>query len=101
MEVRELATQLEQPAITTLDAEALPQLLEAAEVIREMDTCLTGWIRVLRFENQFAVQGQTPDGEVLVRRLDSREAAEHFVEQRLRDYERMWDGYGCTIDYHT
>jgi hypothetical protein len=92
--------ELVQRAIVTLDAEALPQLLEAAEVIREVDTCLTGWIRILRFENQFAVQERTPEGEVLVRRLDSREAAELFVERRLRDYERMWDGCGCSIDYH-
>jgi hypothetical protein len=93
--------QFEEQAIVTLDAEALPQLLEAAEVVREVDTCLTGWIRILRIENQFAVQEQTPEGEVLVRRLDSRGTAEHFVEQRLRDYERMWDGCGCTIDYRT
>ena len=23
-----------------------------------------------------------------------------FVEDRLTDYERMWDGCGCKIDYH-
>ncbi len=100
MEVRELVAQFEERAIIALDGEALPVLLEAADVIRADDTCVAGWIRILRINDHFAVQEQTPDGEILVRRLISREAAERFVEDRLNDYERMWDGCGCKIDYH-
>lgn len=100
MEVRELVVEIEQQAIIAFDGEALPELLEAAEVIRADDTCVAGWIRILRIGGHFAVQEQTPDGEILVRRLISREAAERFVEDRLNDYERMWDGCGCKIDYH-
>jgi len=100
MEVGELIAQIGDIAIVALDGEALPELLEAAEVIRADDTCIAGWIRILRINDHFAVQEQTPDGELLVRRLVSREAAERFIEDRLNDYERMWDGCGCTIDYH-
>ena len=100
MEVRELVAEIGKQAIIALDGEALPELLEAADVIRADDTCVAGWIRILRIEGHFAVQEQTPDGEILVRRLISREAAERFVEDRLNDYERMWDGCGCKIDYH-
>ena len=100
MEIRELVAQLEERAIFALDREALPVLLEATEVIRADDTCVAGWIRILRINDHFAVQEQTPDGEILLRRLISREAAERFVEDRLNDYERMWDGCGCKIDYH-
>jgi len=100
MEVGELIAQIGDIAIVALDGEALPELLEAAEVIRADDTCVAGWIRILCINDHFAVQEQTPDGELLVRRLVSPEAAERFVEDRLIDYERMWDGCGCTIDYH-
>jgi len=100
MEVGELIAQIGDIAIVALDGEALSELLEAAEVIRADDTCIAGWIRILRINDHFAVQEQTPDGELLVRRLISREAAERFIEDRLNDYERMWDGCGCTIDYH-
>ena len=99
MEVGELIAQIGDIAIVALDGEALSELLEAAEVIRADDTCIAGWIRILRINDHFAVQEQTPDGELLVRRLISREAAERFIEDRLNDYERMWDGCGCTIDY--
>ena len=99
MEVRELIAHIEDIAIVALDADALPELLESADVVREDDTCVAGWIRILGISDHFVVQEQTPDGDILVRRLVSREAAEHFVEDRLNDYERMWDGCGCTIDY--
>ena len=97
---RGFETLLAQQSIVALDPEVLPELLEEAEVIREVDTCLSGWIRVLRFGRQVAVQEQTPEGEILLRRLNSRESAEQFVARRLRGYERMWDGCGCKIDYH-
>ena len=100
MEVQNLAAQLEKRAIIALDGEELPKLLEEAEVIRADDTCVAGWIRILLLNDQFAVQEQTPGGVVIVRRLISREAAERFVEDRLCDYERMWDGCGCKIDYN-
>ena len=33
--------------------------------------------------------------------MEVRETAERFVEDRLSDYERMWDGCGCKIEYHS
>jgi len=79
---------------------AITAVLDAAEVIRADDTCIAGWIRILRINDHFAIQVQTPDGEILVRRLISPEAAERFVQDRLSDCERRWDGCGCKIDYH-
>lgn len=95
-----MIAQFEDAAIVALDAEELPQLLELADVIREDDTCISGWIRILRINGSYAVQEQTPGGEILVRMLVSRKAAEHFIEDRLTVYERMWDGCGCKVDYH-
>lgn len=100
MKPRELREQIEKQAIIALDGEALSELLEAAEVVRADDTCVAGWIRILEIEGLYAVQEQTSEGEVLIRNLNSREAAERFIENRLTDYERMWDGCGCKIDYH-
>ena len=100
MKVGGLVEQIEQQAIIVLDGETLSELLDAAEVIRADNTSVSGWIRILRIDRHFVVQEQTPRGEILVRRLNSRKAAERFIEDRLKDYERMWDGCGCKIDYH-
>ncbi len=99
MEIRELVSQIEERAIVALDEDVLDKLLEAAEVIRADHTGIAGRIRILRIGDCFAIQEQTPDGEILVRRMNSREAAERFLDDRLRDYDRMWNGCGCKIDY--
>ncbi|MCG6928326.1 MAG: hypothetical protein LJF30_23825 [Acidobacteria bacterium] len=99
MEIRELIEQIERQAIVSLDREELSKLLAVADTIRADDTGLAGWIRVLLIDGRVAVQEQTTDGEILLRRLVSRDAAEQFVDRRLADYERMWDGCGCRIDY--
>jgi hypothetical protein len=99
MEIRELIEQIERQAIVSLDREELSKLLAVADTIRADDTGLAGWIRVLLIDGRVAVQEQTTDGEILLRRLVSRDAAEQFVDRRLADYERMWDGCGRRIDY--
>jgi len=99
MEAHEMIRQIEEQAILALEAEDLATLLEAADTLRADDTCLAGWIRILYLAGHVVVQEETPDKEILLRRLDSREAAERLVESRLSTYERMWDGCGCKIDY--
>jgi hypothetical protein len=99
MDTRELIERIQQLGVVSIDPERLPGLLEATETLRADDTRLAGWIRILRLEGQILIQEQTPDGEVLLRGVTTRDAAERFVDGRLADYERMWDGCGCRIDY--
>ncbi len=99
MERSEVIRQIEKLAIVVLDQEDLGKLLDDSDTIRAENTCVAGLIRILSLEGRLLVQEQTPEGEVLIRRLGSREAAEQFVEHRLAAYERMWDGCGCKINY--
>jgi hypothetical protein len=94
-----LIADLHRQALVAVDRNALRSLVAAADVLREDDTCVAGWIRVLAVEGLILVQEETPDGDVLVRRMPSRQDAESFVEYRMASYERMWDGCGCRIDY--
>ncbi|MGD8440599.1 MAG: hypothetical protein PVG53_08680 [Holophagae bacterium] len=82
-----------------LDHDELEILLEAADLVRDDDTCLAGRIRILDVDGVSLVQEQTQDGRILVRRLDSEDAARRLVDDRLATYERMWDGCGCKVDY--
>jgi hypothetical protein len=36
-----------------------------------------------------------------MRRLSDADEACQFVQRRLEDYERVWDGCGCKIDYYS
>jgi hypothetical protein len=87
--------------VIEIDREELAALLEACEHPRAVDTRLAGWIRILTLDGQVVAQEETPEGEILLRAFDSPEAAGDFVDSRLADYDRMWDGCGCRIDYHS
>ena len=100
MKPQELRGQIEKQAIIALDGEMLPQLLAEVEIIRADDTCVGGWIRILVIGEHFVVQEKIPGGDVLIRRLNSRNAAERFVERRLAAYQPLWDGCACRMDDH-
>ena len=72
--------------------ESLAPLLERTETVREDNTSIAGLIRTLRIGDHLLVQERTPEGDHFVRRVASEGAAQRFVEARLADYERMWDG---------
>jgi hypothetical protein len=87
--------------IVTATQEELLELLEAAEVLSDQDTLVAGHLRVLDLSGLILVQEETPEGQLLVRRAESVEAAQALVADRLATYERMWDGCGCKVDYYS
>lgn len=63
-------------------------------------TQLAGELLILRFEEGFfAVEAPSRDARV-ARLLGGAEEARAFVEKRLEEYERMWDGCGVKVDYY-
>jgi hypothetical protein len=99
METATIIRKTEHGDIVEIDPEELGVLLDGAETLRADDTSLAGWIRILSLDGQILAQEETPDRVILIRRLDSVQAADDFVDRRLADYERMWNGCGCKIDY--
>jgi len=99
LDASEIIREVSKDAVVKIDRDSLTALLERAEAIREEDTALAGRIRILSLDAHILVQEETPEREVLVRRLSSIDRANRMVDRRLADYERMWDGCGCKIDY--
>jgi hypothetical protein len=95
----ELVAKLKSKAPIPIDRNDLVGLLETAEVVRQDNTCVAGWIRILSVDGAILVQEETPDGNALARRMPSIDVANKFVDDRLGTYERMWDGCGCKINY--
>jgi hypothetical protein len=100
LDADEIIREISEQSVVKIDREELAAVLEEAEVIRAEDTALAGWIRILSLGAQVIVQEETPERDVLVRALASVDAAKRLVDERLADYERMWDGCGCKIDYY-
>lgn len=100
MNLEGLVKKLRKQTVQSVKKEDLIDVLSAAEVVAESDTHFSGPIRILSLAGMLIVQEQTPEGEIILRRVPSRREADRFVADRLAAYDRMWDGCGCRIDYH-
>ncbi len=80
------------PSPRRIARDELAELLSTGEVLREERPGLAGPLRVLRRDGAVLVQEETPAGEVLLRARPDPEAANAFVDRRLRQYDKMWDG---------
>ena len=78
----------------------LKTVLENSEIIRNEDTHLSDFIRVIKYNENLFVQETTFKNEILIRKMDSMKDVDFFVKERLDFYERKWDGCGCKIDYY-
>lgn len=78
----------------------LEAILKESEIIREEDTQLSDYIRLLKFDKNLFIQETTFKEEILLRKIDSMKNADLFIKERLDYYERKWDGCGCEIDYY-
>jgi len=100
MDLQSLCSELEKHAVVELPSDELDDLLAAAELVREDDTHLAGFIRILSIQGKILIQEYVAnDGRVLLRGFTDRQGAEAFVRGRLDTYERMWDGCGCKVHY--
>jgi len=95
----DLSAKIKNQTVVQICREDLGSLLEAAAVLRSEDTGLSGLCRILSWEGVLLFQEETPRGEVLIREMNSRKAADQLMADRLATYDRMWDGCGCKIDY--
>ena len=92
MKIDDIADQTDRDRVIAVTRPDIISLLERVETIREDNTGIAGLIRTLRIGDRVLVQERTPEGDHFVRRVPSEGAAQRFVEARLADYERMWDG---------
>jgi hypothetical protein len=84
---------------TLLTPQELDELLTASELLTEVDTHMNKTIRLLKYRDELFLQEYSFDGEIFVRYMKTREAAEALIQKRLDTYERMWDGCGCKINF--
>jgi len=78
--------------VAVLSPQNLEDLLRQGEVLREEDTHMSDIIRIVDWQGTILVQEKTNKDEFIIRKMDSRDQAEKFLQNRLDTYERMWDG---------
>lgn len=100
MEAKEIFNQAINSNYLIIDEADLQPLLNSCEIIRTEDTQLSDFLRLLKFDDKLFIQETTFKKEILIRKIDSMQDADHFIQERLDFYERKWDGCGCKIDYY-
>ena len=85
---------------TYISKNELDDLIKLSEAVLEKDTLISGFVRILKYNNQYVFQEQTPQNEIIIRKFADLKLAQNLVEKRLEIYEKMWNGCGCRIDYH-
>lgn len=100
MSADELRLRLRETRIVPLSAEEWTGLAPAFDEIERHDTRLAGELVIFEDEGVFfAVEEPSRDHRV-IRRLESEEEVRAFVTKRFEEYERMWDGCGCKVEYY-
>lgn len=78
----------------------LEAILKDSEILREEDTHLSDYIRLLEYDYNLFIQETSLTNEIIIRKTSSMQDADLFIKERLEFYERKWDGCGCKIDYY-
>lgn len=100
MSVSEILTSVNSSSYIVLNKEELDVFLACSTILKEVDTCLSDFIRILKYNDEIFFQELTDKNEILLRKMNSLEDAEKLLKERLDFYERKWDGCGCKINYY-
>jgi hypothetical protein len=70
------------------------------EEVERHDTMMAGTLLIVRTSAGLAAVEQPQPRERVVRLLGNSTAARGFVDHRMAQYEKMWDGCGCRVRYY-
>jgi len=91
---------LESDGVVVLTPEEMETLLGHVEVVRKYVTLGKGDLIVAKWCGTPVVFEQPETDRFTARRFADQTELNRFVERRLDQYERMWDGCGCRIDFY-
>lgn len=96
-----LISDLSKNSFVIINKDELNKFLSEAQIIKEENTYLCDFIRLLSYKENIIVQELSNKNEIIIRRFNSLKEAEEFIQERLDYYDRKWDGCGCKVDYYS
>ncbi len=102
MTAKSLIDSVKKKKILILPEDKLDEILKIKniKVLKEDNTYVCNYIRILELNKHILVQETTLNHEIAIRMFKNKKDAEEFVQERLETYEKMWDGCGCKVDYY-
>jgi len=99
MDDTQLADLLEHGEIVRLTREERDRVLELAAVFEVPGIPYTGRPTLIRHHGRIAALEEISTDSFALRPLADEAAARIFMRRRQDEFDRMWDGCGCKIDY--
>ncbi len=100
MSVEELERRLRDQRIVRLARLEWEAVAGTVEEVERHNTVVAGNLLVIRTALGLSAVEQPTPSERVVRLLGDVTVARRFVDDRMAQYERMWDGCGCKVDYY-
>ena len=97
----ELTERLRAERILAVTAEAWRALADQFDEIERHATGVAGDLVIIRTPAGFAAVERPNSTQRVLRLLTGDIEVRQFVRQRMEQYERMWDGCGCKVDYYS
>jgi hypothetical protein len=95
-----LRTRLETEVVVVVSNDLWEQDGHTFPEVERHVTGVAGDLVIVRVDDVLAaVEAPTPH-ERVIRRLGGAADVAAFVTRRLAQYERMWEGCGCKVDYY-
>ncbi len=101
MNRQELEARLREDEIVVLETAAWQAIANTVRVLEQHDTLIKGMLTIIDTSVGPAAVEEPSTNVRVIRRLRDTAAVRAFIEERLKVYERMWDGCGCKVDYFT
>jgi hypothetical protein len=100
MKLDDLEDRLRLGGTVPLSAGEWGELAPHFPVVERHQTQLAGELLIVRLGDELvAVEAPSRDARV-ARLLGGTDEARTFVNRRMEEYERMWDGCGVKVDYY-
>lgn len=99
MTEEEFRERIEAGGTVPLSREEWESVAETFEVVERHNTQLAGDLLIIRVGNALAALESPSRDARVARLLGGEEEVRAFVQKRLEEYERMWDGCGVKVEY--
>ena len=70
-------SQIKNGEVQFISKDELKELLKLSEAILEEDTLISGFVRILKYNNHYVFQEQTPKNEIIIIKFDDLKPAKN------------------------
>ena len=91
---------LETERFLVITLEEMAELSQELDTLERHGTLGEGSLLAATWRDLLLAVEQPKADEYTLRKFADRRELDLFLQRRLEQYERMWDGCGCRIDYY-